>query len=413
MQQKNLRNIVCFYSKYSEHSKSLINTARSYKELELIHYVSIDSKQIRNIIDTDKIYTMQSVPCIFLIYNTQLIEKYEGLDAHKWLNEVINNIKNVNTPQTDQLLYQNTNSTANNDVYKSQPMQSQPMHQVTPLLDDSASSQPQPMQSQQKPQPMQSQQQPQPMQSQQQPQPMQLQQQPQPMQLQQQPQPMQLQQQPQPMQLQQQPQPMQSQSQPQPMQSQSQQQPIQSQPIQQQPQPIQSQPQPIQSQPMQSQPIQSQPQPMQSQLIQQQPQLPTPIPEHKKLPESSHNQISEHMARTMHAAEMAKQADDRRKQETGYEHSAIRPPMDENDDDDELPSKSRSDNDAKYARIDSIEPDEEQSPELIAAIMNRGQGAKQGEGNENGPPLMNSNTMPKTSNNTDIMALAKEMEKGR
>ena len=334
MQQKNLRNIVCFYSKYSEHSKSLINTARSYKELELIHYVSIDSKQIRNIIDTDKIYTMQSVPCIFLIYNTQLIEKYEGLDAHKWLNEVINNIKNVNTPQTDQLLYQNTNSTANNDVYKSQPMQSQPMQS-------------------------------QPIQSQQQPQPMQLQQQPQPMQLQQQPQPMQSQQQPQPMQSQQQPQPMQS--------------------------------QPIQSQPMQ-----------------QQPQLPTPIPEHKKLPESSHNQISEHMARTMHAADMAKQADDRRKQETGYEHSAIRPPMDENDDDDdELPSKSRSDNDAKYARIDSIEPDEEQSPELIAAIMNRGQGAKQGEGNENGPPLMNSNTMPKTSNNTDIMALAKEMEKGR
>ena len=252
----------------------------------------------------------------------------------------------------------------------------------------------QPMQLQSQSQPMQPQSQP--MQSQSQPQPMQLQSQSQPMQSQ----PMQPQSQSQPMQLQSQSQPMQLQSQSQPMQPQSQPQPMQSQPMQ-----------PMQSQPMQSQPqpMQSQPQPMQSQ-----PQLPTPIPEHKKLPQSSHNQISEHMARTMHAAEMAKQADDRRKQETGYEHSAIRPPMDENDDDDdELPSKSRSDNDAKYARIDSIEPDEEQAPELIAAIMNRGQGAKQGEGNENGPPLMNSNATPKTSNNTDILTLAKEMEKGR
>ena len=115
----------------------------------------------------------------------------------------------------------------------------------------------------------------------------------------------------------------------------------------------------------------------------------------------------------MHAAEMAKQADDRRKHETGYEHSAIRPAVSQNDADDELPSKSRTTTEAKYARIDSIESDDEQPPELLAAILNRGQGAKQGEGNADGPPLMNSSAVAKTSNNTDIMALAKEMEKGR
>jgi hypothetical protein len=356
MQQKNLTNIVCFYSKYSEHSKSLITTAKSYKELESIHYVSIDSKEIRNIISTDKIYTMQSVPCIFLVYSTQLIEKYEGLDAHKWLNEVIANIK-THTQQSEQFsplnINQHTNSTPNNtntvntmQSQPPQPMQSQPsMQQVTHLIDDNGSNHPmqqQPMQ-QQPPQPMQ----------------------------------------------QQPPQPIQQQSQPpQPMQ-----QPMQSQP-----------PQPMQ-QPMQSQP----PQPMQLQ-----PQLPTPIPEHKKLPESSHNALSEHMAQTMHAAEMVKQADDRRKQETGYEHSAIRPAMSQIDEnEDELPSKGRTTTEAKYARIDSIESDDEQPPELLAAIMNRGQGAKQGEGNADGPPIMNSSTVAKSSNNIDIMALAKEMEKGR
>ena len=93
MQAQNLSNIVCFYSKFSTHSKSLIHTAKSFKELDLIRYISVDSKEIRNIIGNDKIYSISSVPCIFLVYNKNFVEKFEGIDAQKWLHEVIHNIK--------------------------------------------------------------------------------------------------------------------------------------------------------------------------------------------------------------------------------------------------------------------------------------------------------------------------------
>ena len=65
---------------------------------------------------------------------------------------------------------------------------------------------------------------------------------------------------------------------------------------------------------------------------------------------------------------------------------------------------------------DQVDQDDQhdQDPELAAAIMNRSQGPKQGQGDgEDGPPMMNSGSKAKPGTNTDVMALAKQMEKGR
>ena len=117
--------------------------------------------------------------------------------------------------------------------------------------------------------------------------------------------------------------------------------------------------------------------------------------------------LSEHMAYTMHAAASAKQAAERRKMETQNEN------VDTIEEVDELPSKPRA-GDTKYARIDSFNgSDDNQDPDLIAAITNRGQAPKQGDGNEVGPSIMNSTSKSKPSNNIDVLALAKALEKDR
>ena len=131
-----------------------------------------------------------------------------------------------------------------------------------------------------------------------------------------------------------------------------------------------------------------------------------------KMSSQINEDVSEHMARTMHIAELAKQADERKKKETSAkDNQSDMPNVTSIDDTDELPSRGRTDG-VKYARIDSIS-EQDEDPELLAAIMNRGQAPKQGDGNENGQPIMDSSTKPKPMNNTDIMALAKEMEKNR
>ena len=136
--------------------------------------------------------------------------------------------------------------------------------------------------------------------------------------------------------------------------------------------------------------------------------------------------VSEHMAHTMYSAELAKQAADKRKSEVNTQTleeetpvapvapvAAVAAATEEVAMEDELPSRGRQDGESKYARIGSFD-DEPQDPELAAAIMNRSQGPKQGQGDgEDGPPMMNSGSKAKPGTNTDVMALAKQMEKGR
>ena len=316
MQNQILTNIICFYSKFSKHSQTLLDIAKTYKEFDNIQYISIDSSEIRNIIKHDKTYTMSTVPCLFLIYGKNYIEKYEGADASKWINEVINNIN----PKKNNSLHNTTlmqMAQPSQSIQMAQPVQ-QPMQMAQPVqqqpMQMAQPSQPQPIQMAQpsQPQPIQM---TQPLQQQ----PMQMAQPPQqPMQMAQphQQQPMQMAQS-----LQQQPMQMAQPHQQQPMQM--------AQPPQQQPmqmaQPPQQQPmqmaQPPQQQPMQmAQPPQQQPMQM-AQPPQQEPvQMAAPQQEqaHNQSEHKSYNKLtraSQHMEHIMHSAELAKQADDRRQKE--------------------------------------------------------------------------------------------------
>ena len=80
MNQQNPKNILCFYSKYSENSQLLVNLAKKYNELEEIKYICVDSQNVREALQKNKNIKIESVPCVLLCYPSNYIEKYEG----KW-----------------------------------------------------------------------------------------------------------------------------------------------------------------------------------------------------------------------------------------------------------------------------------------------------------------------------------------
>jgi hypothetical protein len=114
------------------------------------------------------------------------------------------------------------------------------------------------------------------------------------------------------------------------------------------------------------------------------------------------NVLNERYEQQQHQAQQAKDAPN--KEEIIDIESEIQ-------DDDELPSRNFDSSVSKYATIDSIVEDNVDD-ELMNAIMNRGTGSSdKGDGTQK-PPTINS-TIQLKSNTGDIMAMAKEMEKGR
>jgi len=82
---------------------------------------------------------------------------------------------------------------------------------------------------------------------------------------------------------------------------------------------------------------------------------------------------------------------------------------------DELPSRARDPNEKKYSTFDSFNEEGEVDDTLMNAIMSRGTAPisdSSGEGEQKQMPIMNSDSKIK-QNKTDILALAKQMEKGR
>ena len=83
---------VLLYSKYSDTSKHLMNVMN----LSKIHFIDIglqnlciDNKEIRDRIIQNKQINITSVPCILVIFSDGIIEKYEGVDCFKWIDEII------------------------------------------------------------------------------------------------------------------------------------------------------------------------------------------------------------------------------------------------------------------------------------------------------------------------------------
>lgn len=84
------------FSKYSNNCKAfaeiLSKIPNEYKNNLKLTDICIDNENIRkNILNSKKI-DIKMVPCILIVYNNGAIEKFEGMDAFNWINEIIGNL---------------------------------------------------------------------------------------------------------------------------------------------------------------------------------------------------------------------------------------------------------------------------------------------------------------------------------
>ena len=84
---------ILLHSKYSENSKKLLGSidasGTNFYEFTKIQLVCIDNEQVRDRIVNNKEIDIGGVPCILNIFNDGNVEKYEGVDAFKWVEQII------------------------------------------------------------------------------------------------------------------------------------------------------------------------------------------------------------------------------------------------------------------------------------------------------------------------------------
>ena len=116
---------VLLYSKYSSISTTLLDNIKNDKydltTLAPLKILCIDNEKIRSRIIKDTIIKIESVPSILVVYNDGGVEKFDGINAFEWVNEIIKKfIPTKNTQQNTQTI-QNTqkNKKPDNDTIRS------------------------------------------------------------------------------------------------------------------------------------------------------------------------------------------------------------------------------------------------------------------------------------------------------
>ena len=84
---------VLLYSKYSTHSVNLLNYVSS-APINLTHTIGlnllcIDNEDVRNRIRNTKAIQISVVPSVLVVYPSGGVEKYEGVNAFKWIEETV------------------------------------------------------------------------------------------------------------------------------------------------------------------------------------------------------------------------------------------------------------------------------------------------------------------------------------
>jgi hypothetical protein len=80
----NPQNVICLYSKFSNSSKEFVDSSNNLP----INFVCIDNKEVRNRVISDSKLKITFVPCILSVFSDGRLEKFEGVDAFKWLENV-------------------------------------------------------------------------------------------------------------------------------------------------------------------------------------------------------------------------------------------------------------------------------------------------------------------------------------
>lgn len=85
----NPQNVICLYSKFSNSSKEFVESSSDLP----INFVCIDNKEVRNRVISDPKLQITFVPCILSVFADGRLEKFEGVDAFKWLENIKSNTK--------------------------------------------------------------------------------------------------------------------------------------------------------------------------------------------------------------------------------------------------------------------------------------------------------------------------------
>lgn len=80
----NPQNVICLYSKFSNSSKEFVESSGNLP----INFVCIDNKEVRNRVISDSKLKITFVPCILSVFSDGRLEKFEGVDAFKWLENI-------------------------------------------------------------------------------------------------------------------------------------------------------------------------------------------------------------------------------------------------------------------------------------------------------------------------------------
>ena len=95
---------IFLYSKYSDVCKRLMNQISNYNlfmQTYKVNFVCIDNEKIRERILNSKNIKISKVPCILVGNVTGTIDTYEGIEAFRWIDLGINNIKMSLPPVED------------------------------------------------------------------------------------------------------------------------------------------------------------------------------------------------------------------------------------------------------------------------------------------------------------------------
>lgn len=88
MNNININNIICFYSKYSKISQEYLKLLQRQKEHN-IDLICIDNKDIREKIRNDKTINITEVPCIIIMYSNEFIEKMSTSESYNWVKGIL------------------------------------------------------------------------------------------------------------------------------------------------------------------------------------------------------------------------------------------------------------------------------------------------------------------------------------
>ena len=92
-----IKYCVFFYSKYSSHSKKMLDLMQT-SNIDFVTQISlksvcVDNSKIRERILSSMKLDVKYVPCIMVIYDSGIIEKFDGNNAFDWLNRTIDIIR--------------------------------------------------------------------------------------------------------------------------------------------------------------------------------------------------------------------------------------------------------------------------------------------------------------------------------